>query len=152
MATATPPPILDFTTERTRLTVAIDGIAYEMRDENDLTLANYRLLQQAGPRLSELEDLPRMTPAQEAEYADLLKSICELALDAPERVIARTGIVQRIALVRGFCELSAPSLRKLGATMQAPAPQPPFPGTNSSPGSSASTGAPTRRAGSRRSR
>lgn len=141
--------ILDLTTEHERLTVKIDGIAYDMRDENDLSLSHYRLLQQAGPRLAALEDLPAMSKAQESEYADLLLSVCLLALDAPEKVIERVGVVQRIAIVRSFCELSAPSLRRMGAAMQAKTQSP---GTNSSPASTGSTGRRTRRSGSRKSR
>lgn len=154
MATATAaPPVLDLITERERLTVKIDGVAYDLRDENDLTLEHYRLLEQAGQRMTTLEALPKMSKKQQAEYHELLKDACLLALDAPDAVIDRTGYLQRIAIFRTFSELSAPSLLRMGASMQAArtaAAQ--SRGTSSSPASSGSTAGRTRRSGSRRSR
>jgi hypothetical protein len=150
-----PPPVLDLTTEAERLTVKIDGVEYLLRQSNDLSLANLRFIERTGARLLALEagfEQGDLKEREEAEYASLLAQWCELAIDAPQDVIEKVGVLNRALIIQSFLELSAPSLLRLRATAQRMAMQAARTGGRSSPASSGSSGPPARRTGSRKSR
>jgi len=144
-------PILDLSTERERFQVRIDGVLYDLRARQDLTLREYRTLEVIGPQIVELEIKgDQMTDEDAKAYAALLDRGVHLALDAPDDVIAKLDDVQRRTVFRAFLELLAPALQKAGTPLINAAPVRPA-GTKSSPASSGSTAA-TRRRGKRTSR
>lgn len=143
-------PILDLTTPQTRPFVKINGIAYDLRTSNDLTLQAFRTLERITPQIGALLQQPELSDAEATTLSTLLAQGCAIGLDAPADVLKGLGDVGRIQVFKVFAELSTPSLQRAGANLAAR----PAPGTKPSRGSSGSTGArnasgsPRRRSGS----
>lgn len=107
---ATPAPVLDLTTDRTRPMVRIDHVDYPLRTSNDLTLDAYKTLERIAPRIGALLLLETLTAEQGSELSQLLDQACRLGLVAPESVHDTLGDVHRLSLFQVFTELLTPSL------------------------------------------
>lgn len=152
---ATSAPVLDLTTTEERPIIRINGVAYDVRLPQDLTLAGLRTLERLMPRSAILIDKLDLSNDEQVELSALLATVCELAVAAPAPVLARLGDVQRAMVFRVFTELLSPGLEQAGAVltqaMLTLGGTRPHGGTRSSHGSNGSTAA-TRSHGGPRSR
>lgn len=103
-------PLLDLTTLLQRETIRIDGIVYDLRNSNELTIFDLARLQRTADRVQQLDGLAEPTADELAEYARLLDRAVRIILDAPEAVHAKLRTAQREAIVWTFIGLSQPSL------------------------------------------
>jgi hypothetical protein len=145
-----PTPALDLTTDRLRMTVKIDGIAYVVRSPSDLSLTTYSMLERVTPQIGELLCRDR-TPAEDKALGLHLKRLCLIALDAPEIVLAKLGQVDRLRIYTLFIGLLSTSLQSTGAARLMAAKASRSSGASSSRNSRGSTPR-TRPSGSRSSR
>lgn len=144
---ATDTPLLDLVTTKVRKYVRIDGVNYEVRLSEDLSLAEGRRLNSLWRRLSEIERQPELSDEQSAEYAELLSTLVALALvDVPASVVSALSVGKRKAIVVSFFLLSAPGREPARAENAAAAA--PSTGRKPSRGSRGSTAA-RRRTGSK---
>lgn len=148
MAPASRAPLLDLNTLVIRPLVRIDGVAYEMRGPDELSiLENHRLLA-LGKRAEAIEEIQDPTEADHAEYQEVLSRICRTVLLAPAEVLGRLLVPQRAAVALTFSRLwLMASLRTTRAIVettkaQIPTAEPPTTGGPSSPPSSGPTEAP----------
>lgn len=122
--------------------IRIDGVGYELRQPDQLTLVEGARLKKIGPRHDELlrkEAAGTLDETEAAELAVLLDTMTRVVLVAPETVHAALKDWQRIAIVLTFIGLSTPRLQATGATTEA-APSSSSPtGESSSPSSRATT-------------
>lgn len=142
---ATPAPVLDITTTRTRPTVRIDQVEYPLRTSHDLTLDVYKTLERLLPRISALLALDGLSPADGTELGRLLDQVCRIALvtDPSDDIHRRLVDLDRLGIFQVFLELLTPNL--LQATrVSGPTAALPATGPKPSRASSASTAAPSR--------
>lgn len=145
---ATPDPVLDLTTTRTRPTVRIDHVDYPLRNSYDVTLDAYKTLERISPRIGVLLLRDTLTTDQASELSQLLVQACRIALVAAPAVHATLGDVHRVKIFEVFMQLLTPSLPGAArAELEAPRSN----GAKRSPSSSGST-AGASKTGSRRSR
>ncbi len=98
------------TAEIERVTVSIDGKAYELRDHNEFGIAEFQKQARDGRRLDALMNKPEaVTAEEERELAELLDGICRQVLDAPDAVHAKLRDTSRLAIVRAFAEQIGPA-------------------------------------------
>lgn len=141
-------PLLDLITTTPRDTIRIDGVIYELRRHEDLTLYDGRMLTKWGAQLDEIERLDDPTPQQGEQYAELLRNIVRLAVpDAGDTVIAALSPTAARQVLTVFIGLSGP--RRGAGSVAAPA-APSSAGKTPSLGSSASTAARRARGSARR--
>lgn len=126
-ATTGPSPLLEFEIDSApRRIIVIDGVRYDLRRSDDLTVTQNFRLERALKRFFEL--FPQMldgtseanidlTPETEIEVNDLLRSVTELLLAAPLEVIAKMQPAQQLRLLLVFLTLS---LRAKAAPAVAP--------------------------------
>lgn len=142
-----PTAILDLTTNQDRFNIKIDGVPYLIKTPSDLTLTDYKTLEQLAPQTAALLLKKTLNSKQTTELSRLLDVACRLALAAPSDVLDRLGDLNRLNIFKVFTELSLPSLLRTRASLAGRR----LGGTKPSRGSRGSTGA-TRRRGSRSSR
>jgi fatty acid/phospholipid biosynthesis enzyme len=87
--------------------VSIDGERYALLSVAALPLASIQRIQRDGPRLGELLKIEEKTPNQTTETSQLLRSVCELVLEAPADVHARLSDVHRVAIIHSFMQLQS---------------------------------------------
>lgn len=150
------PHALDLTTE-SRKTVRIDGIPYELRTDDDISVGQWRRFARIWNRILTIENQDReITKADEVEAMTLLREGVAIALiGITPTVLERLGYAKCSQVIAVFMKLSGRGLTFVRATPMPEAPpaatSPASPGTTSSPGSAASTAA-TRSRGKRPSR
>jgi hypothetical protein len=142
-------PILDLSTTHKRLTVKVDGVAYDLRGKRDLVLRDYKAVDRVMPRISELESKDALSDEESEEYSELSRQLCRIAMDAPDAVIDRLDESQKSAVARAFLGDSL-GLMLIPTPAVAP-PSSPSNGVKPSPASPGSTGSTPRR-GTRASR
>jgi len=135
----TPPPLLDLDTLLVRLSVRIDGVPYEIRNRDELSVLGLRRVNLWCERFNQILVLEAPTAEQEAESAALLQKICQAVLDAPPDVHAKLQEQHRMAIADVFCTLRASRLQTAGATATT---EPPPTGASSPPASPGSTEGP----------
>lgn len=141
-------PILNIDTLITRQTVTIDGVAYELRTDKELTIFALARLERAAQRIEQIEDATaEPTPDQAAEYDLLLRQVVELILIAPAAVHAKLLTAHREAIMWTFIRLSRPSLVPTRARRPPETPTPTLATASSSARGSRASSAGRRKAG-----
>lgn len=122
MADIAPRPILDLSTVIHRQVIAIDGRRYELRDASEITIEQQAYLERTMPRLGALLINISAGAADHAKRQDadrILRHICEMAIDAPAKVLDALQVTQRIAVVRVFLKLPTPTAEQTEAILKA---------------------------------
>jgi hypothetical protein len=101
--------LLDLDVIAERRPVVIAGQRYELRDREDLGMAEDEELRRILIRWNDLhartsDALAAITENEESEYDELELRICRLALDAPASVVATLNARQRNGLIEAFFE------------------------------------------------
>lgn len=135
-------PALDLTTQHDRPVIKIDGIEYEMRVLDDLSLVDMHRIDRMGPRIEALgKKLEQRTSTDEEaiELSTMLVEGCRIVLDAPVEIIDKVSDVGRLNIFKVFIERLLPQLQTASASLLPMAGAIPSNGVSSSRASSGST-------------
>jgi hypothetical protein len=128
-------PALDISTLPERTFVIVDGQPFPLLDIDDLSESEAQKLSRQMTRIGALMAAERdLTDDESGELDAALPALCRRILDAPEAVHAKLRPGHRRRILESFSELLLPPPPAAGA-------ETPAGSTNSSPVSSASTGA-----------
>jgi hypothetical protein len=115
------PQVLDLSTAQARPQVRIDGRVYEQRLPSDFSLFERieiaKLGEQVAPMLKVVESGATPSKRDQQVFGELLEAICEKAIIAPRKVIAKVDQADQLLVVVTFYERLAPSLQALSAMM-----------------------------------
>jgi hypothetical protein len=142
---AEPQPTLDLSIDIVRPIVRIDGIPYEVRTSNDVSVSQYRDMVRLTARIGVLFEKEPRTRKEEREFTAALDVVMETALLAPKDVREKLGQLSKMQVVDFFAELLLPNIKRAVARAEVLSGA----GTISSRASTGSTRLATRRAGSR---
>lgn len=114
------PPLLNLDTLTERPIVSIDGVPYEMRSPDEISVLEFSRLGKLGRRMDAIEALEESSDEQQQEYERLLDRVCRAVLLAPDDVHQRLRPQQRAAVVMTFTRLRLmTSFRPAGAKTEA---------------------------------
>lgn len=115
-------PVLSLSTVDEGLPIKIDGKTYLVKHPDSLPIGMLRRFEETAPRIAALMDLNRPTKAQQVELSTLLCEFVEVAVDAPQKVLAKLQDWHRVQVMNVFTQLRAPKPRPTrGATAPHPA-------------------------------
>ena len=113
-------PILELTTQIEGQPVRIDGVLYQIKNPDVLTLKESFQLRQLGPRLLEQIRAAQTSPKRvnETQLKRDLSTFCHLVLEAPPSVHRKLGVLLQIQVATAFMQLrlEIQKNRRTGAT------------------------------------
>lgn len=136
------PALLDILIEHDRPTVVINGVDYELRRNEELTLLESHRTRtdcvRAWAILAKISEVGDLSDEESLELDALLKRTTERLLVAPADIHEMLREKNRIDIVSAFLTLRSKRLPVVGATVDAAGPveplqTPDLSGTNSSP-------------------
>lgn len=136
-------PLLTLSTLIDRHFVTIDGVNYDLRNADELSIVELDRMTRQSARFDQLFAQQIRSEEESAEYEAILHGLCNTILEAPDDVRAKLKDGQRADIVVAFTALSLRSLQSTRANQEA-ATVPPT-GASSRRASRGSTGARRRR-------
>ena len=97
-------PLLTLDTLAVHDQVAIDGVRYDLRKGDELSVVDYQRLAHQLPQLGSLLQREALTPEEEETAQSLLDRVCRTVLVAPDAVHARLTDLHRVSIVTVFAE------------------------------------------------
>ena len=115
-------PVLSLSTVDEGLPIKIDGKTYLLKHPDSLPIGVLRRFEVTAPRIADLLNIAKQTPAQKAELSSLLAEFVAAAVEAPPKVLAKLHDWHRVQVMNVFTQLRAPKPRPTrGATAPHPA-------------------------------
>jgi hypothetical protein len=111
-------PDLDLGTLITRPVVRINGIAYEMRSQDEVSELEYRRIERLGLQAEEIEKLEDPTDLHVERYEQLLREIARRVLLVPPDVLKTLRVRQLVAVSVTFSKLRMASLAASAGALQ----------------------------------
>lgn len=117
MATMAGSPSVSIGTVLTRPTVIIDGVSYELRHPEELSVLQFHEIARNGRRIDALFEQDELSAEDQRKLANILEATVRAELIAGDDVLAKLSPVHRLRIIRSYAALQRLALQSLGATL-----------------------------------